>query len=151
MDGMRAGRVAVRITGNRAVENAAIASVPEHEQLFGRQATDTRGTGGAGDLVSGEPFIEMKAYGTSSRGPRPVAGGAAERGGAAEPQLLALHRREHQAGRPAPVPAAGHRPRAVAEPAGARARERRYYGEVPSPVGVYDRLVRESAGETQAG
>lgn len=56
------------IQGNRAVENAALSYVTTHEQSRGRAAHDTRGTGAAGDLVSAERVIEVKAYGGSSRG-----------------------------------------------------------------------------------
>ncbi len=56
------------LVGNRAVENAAIEFVMQYERTRGRDAIDTRHAGAAGDLASPERVIEVKAYGTSSRG-----------------------------------------------------------------------------------
>ncbi len=56
------------LVGNRAIEDAAIAHVVQYEQARGRKARDTRHTGAAGDLTSGDRVIEVKAYGRSSRG-----------------------------------------------------------------------------------
>jgi len=53
---------------NRQIESAAIAYVIEREADDGREAHDTRGGGAAGDLVSGDRVIEVKAYGTTARG-----------------------------------------------------------------------------------
>jgi hypothetical protein len=53
---------------NKQVESAAIAYVIEREAHDGRVARDTRGQGAAGDLVSGDRTIEVKAYGTTARG-----------------------------------------------------------------------------------
>jgi len=49
---------------NRSVENAAIAFVIAQEWERGRVASDSRGQGAAGDLVSDDGrVIEVKAYG----------------------------------------------------------------------------------------
>jgi hypothetical protein len=54
---------------NRAVEDAAIAFVIEYEAERGRVASDTRGRGAAGDVVSDEGrVVEVKAFGGSARG-----------------------------------------------------------------------------------
>ena len=54
---------------NRAVEDAAIAWVIEYEAEHGRVASDTRGRGAAGDVVSDDGrVIEVKAYGRTARG-----------------------------------------------------------------------------------
>ena len=54
---------------NRAVEDAAIRFVIGFEKAHGRVASDTRGHGAAGDLVSDDGrVIEVKAYGRSARG-----------------------------------------------------------------------------------
>lgn len=60
------------ITGNRNIENAAI--VIEQQRLAGRTARDTRGTGAAGDLLSGERVIEVKANGRIGTRPAGDAG-----------------------------------------------------------------------------
>lgn len=56
------------ITGNRAVEDAAIAFVLARETANGRTARDVRGTGAAGDVDSPPRTIEVKAFGRSARG-----------------------------------------------------------------------------------
>ena len=56
------------ITGNRAIENAAIAHVLAYEAGHGRAARDTRGTNAAADVASDGRVIEVKAYGGSARG-----------------------------------------------------------------------------------
>lgn len=54
---------------NRAVEDAAIVFVMAYEASRGRVASDTRGRGAAGDIVSDDGrVIEVKAYGGSARG-----------------------------------------------------------------------------------
>lgn len=65
---MKKARERIKAADNRQVENAAIAFVIEQEALQGREAGDSRGRGAAGDLVSGERVIEVKAYGASARG-----------------------------------------------------------------------------------
>jgi hypothetical protein len=55
-------------TTNRAVEDAAIAFVLEHERRHGRDAHDTRGRGAPVDVRSDGRSIEVKAYGRSARG-----------------------------------------------------------------------------------
>lgn len=53
---------------NRAAEDAAIEFVIAHEAERGRTASDSRGRGVAGEVVSdGDPVIEVKAYGGSVR------------------------------------------------------------------------------------
>lgn len=62
-------------TTNRAVENAAIEYVLAYEREQGRKAWDTRGHGAAADLESDDGrLIEVKAYGRSARGTRPLVG-----------------------------------------------------------------------------
>lgn len=56
------------ITGNRAVEDAAIAFVLARETATGRTPRDVRGTGAAGDVDSPPRTIEVKAFGRSARG-----------------------------------------------------------------------------------
>lgn len=59
----------VENTTNRAVENAAIRFAIAHELGQGRVASDSRGRGATGDLVSDDGrVIEVKAYGRSARG-----------------------------------------------------------------------------------
>ncbi|MBV9487343.1 MAG: hypothetical protein JO246_14955 [Frankiaceae bacterium] len=55
-------------TTNRTVEDAAITWVIAVENAAGRDATDTRGRGAAGDVSSPSLTIEVKAYGRSARG-----------------------------------------------------------------------------------
>lgn len=56
------------ISGNRAIEDAAVAWVIAVEASDGRVAVDTRGTGADGDVSSPPRTIEIKAYGRSARG-----------------------------------------------------------------------------------
>ncbi len=56
------------LRSNRQVEDAAVAFVIDQEVLEGRSAHDTRHRGAAGDLVSGDRVVEVKAFGTSARG-----------------------------------------------------------------------------------
>ena len=55
------------LVGNKAIEDAAIAFVIEHEQRAGRQPNDTRYRGAPADLESGGRVIEVKAAGRSVR------------------------------------------------------------------------------------
>jgi hypothetical protein len=53
---------------NRAAEDAAIEFVIAHEAEHGWTASDSRGRGAAGDVVSdGDPVIEVKPHGGSAR------------------------------------------------------------------------------------
>ena len=56
------------ISGNKAIENAAIAWVVEQERRAGRQPIDTRHRGAPADIDSPPRVIEVKAFGTSNRG-----------------------------------------------------------------------------------
>lgn len=57
------------LTNNRAIENAAVAFVMEHERHSGREPQDTRGNPQAlADLLSPPRLIEVKATGCSARG-----------------------------------------------------------------------------------
>lgn len=57
-----------QVVSNKAVEDAAVLYVIQHEQAAGRVAHDVRGTGAAGDVSSVGRMIEIKAYGKSARG-----------------------------------------------------------------------------------
>lgn len=56
------------VTTNRQIEDAALRFVIAQEELEGRKAVDARGQGAAGDLLSGDHVIEVKASGGSARG-----------------------------------------------------------------------------------
>jgi Domain of unknown function (DUF3883) len=56
------------ITGNKAVEAAAIAWVMDLERQAGREPVDTRFVGAPADIVSQPRVIEVKAFGKSNRG-----------------------------------------------------------------------------------
>jgi len=56
------------LTGNRAIEDAAIAFVVRWEAEHGRPTQDTRGAGAAADVAGPDRVIEVKAYGQSARG-----------------------------------------------------------------------------------
>jgi len=56
------------IRGNKAVEDAAIAWVMEHERLAGLTPNDTRYRGAPADIESPPRLIELKAFGGSNRG-----------------------------------------------------------------------------------
>jgi len=56
------------LTGNKAIEDAAIKWVVELERAAGRLAEDTRYTGSAGDVESPPRVIEVKAAGRTCRG-----------------------------------------------------------------------------------
>ena len=62
------GLPARELVGNKAVEDAAIAFVIDHERRSGRVARDTRGRGAAADVESDDRIIEVKAAGGSARG-----------------------------------------------------------------------------------
>ncbi|SNT49652.1 hypothetical protein SAMN05421812_107234 [Asanoa hainanensis] len=57
-----------RLSGNRAIEDAAVAFVLRWEADHGRPAEDTRGTGAPADVASSGRTIEVKACGASARG-----------------------------------------------------------------------------------
>lgn len=56
------------LTGNKAVEDAAIAFVIELEELAGRRPRDTRHVNEPVDLISNGRLIEVKAFGGTARG-----------------------------------------------------------------------------------
>ncbi|KUI19811.1 hypothetical protein AU193_07920 [Mycobacterium sp. GA-1285] len=56
------------LSGNKAIEDAAIAWVMELERANGRQPKDTRYRGAPADIESPPRLIEVKAYGTTARG-----------------------------------------------------------------------------------
>ncbi|WP_298993178.1 protein NO VEIN domain-containing protein [uncultured Pseudokineococcus sp.] len=124
---------------NRQVEDAALAVVVEHEGRAGREARDTRGTGAAADLVSGDRVIEVKAFGGSARGqdlwlePRQVEEAAAN-------PTFWLYVVEHVRGdvdATTVLEVGGEQLAALLS----RKREHRYF-TVPLPVAVYDELHR---------
>lgn len=56
------------LVGNKSIENAAIAWVIELERAAGRAAVDARYRGAPADIESPPRTIEVKAFGTSTRG-----------------------------------------------------------------------------------
>ena len=56
------------LSGNKAIEDAAIAWVIERERRAGRDARDTRQQGAPADIASPPRVIEVKACGGSMRG-----------------------------------------------------------------------------------
>ncbi|MEV0718665.1 DUF3883 domain-containing protein [Asanoa sp. NPDC050611] len=56
------------VSGNRAVENAAVKFVLAWEAAQGRPSRDTRGTGAAADVAGDVRSIEVKAFGQWARG-----------------------------------------------------------------------------------
>ena len=61
-------RLREHVDGGRALEEAAIAFVLEQEAAQGRLARDVRGTRTAGDVVSGDRTVEVRAFATTVRG-----------------------------------------------------------------------------------
>ena len=123
------------LVGNKAVEDAAVTYVIAQEQVRGRQARDTRG---AGDLVSGERVIEVKAYGRSSRGQDLWLEVRQVEEARRNPDFWLYIVENVRQGDPSTfllLQMGGQELAALL----VRARERRYY-EVPFPVAVHDRL-----------
>lgn len=123
---------------NRQIESAAITYVIECEAQEGRQAHDTRGRGVAGDLVSGDRVIEVKAYGTTARGTDLWLEVRQVEEARTNPDFWVYVVENVRQGDPALfrlLCIGGDDLQGLIS----RARERRYY-EVPFPVGVYDRL-----------
>jgi hypothetical protein len=56
------------LSGNKAIEDAAVAWVIERERASGRDARDARYTGSPADIESPPRLIEVKAVGASTRG-----------------------------------------------------------------------------------
>ena len=56
------------LSGNKAIENAAIEWVMGLERAVGRQPRDTRYEGAPADIESPPRMIEVKSFGTSNRG-----------------------------------------------------------------------------------
>ena len=56
------------LVGNKAIEGAAIAWVMELERAAGREPRDTRHKGAPADIESPPRVIEVKAFGTATRG-----------------------------------------------------------------------------------
>lgn len=128
------------LVGNRAIEDAAVAHVMQYEQLHGRRARDTRHTGAAGDLVSGDRVIEVKAYGKSSRGHDLWLEVRQFEEARRNPNFWLYIVENVRQGDPAQfrlLEIGGAELQALLS----RARERRYY-EMPWPVTAYDRLVQ---------
>jgi hypothetical protein len=126
---------------NREIENLALAFVIAQEALDGRAATDTRGRGAAGDLISAERVIEVKAFGTSARGADLWLEVRQVEEGRTNPNFYVYVVENIRQGDPAAY--------RLLEVGGddlqrllAHAREKHYY-EVPFPVAVYDRLSKE--------
>ena len=60
--------IVAQLTSNKAKEDAAVAWVMEVERAAGRQPRDTRYAGAPADVESPPRLIEIKSFGTSSRG-----------------------------------------------------------------------------------
>ncbi len=131
------------LVGNRAIEDAAIAYVLQYEQARGREARDTRHAGAAGDLISGDRVIEVKAYGKSSRGQDLWLEVRQVEEARSNPNFWLYIVENVRQGDPAQfrlLEIGGKELQSLLS----RARERRYY-EVPWPVAAYDRLVQRSS------
>lgn len=129
------------ITGNRRIEDAAIAYVIEHERRQGREARDTRGRGQAADLESDGRLIEVKAYGKSGRGEDlwlEVRQVEEARRNPAFHLYIVENIRQGDPARFMLRDLHGDVLAALLD----RAKEQRYY-TVPFPVAVYDALSRE--------
>lgn len=131
---------------NRQIEDAALTYVIEQEALEGRSAQDTRGKGAAGDLLSHDRVIEVKAYGKSARGADLWLEERQVDEARAYPESFWLYLVENiRQGDPAKfrlLRIGGEQLQALLE----RARPQRYY-TVPIPVAVYDAVVRDQGGE----
>lgn len=57
-----------RLSGNKAIEDAAIKWVMDLERAAGRQPRGTRYVGAPADIESPPRLIEVKSFGTSNRG-----------------------------------------------------------------------------------
>lgn len=66
--GIRDAASMAEITGNRAIEAAAMARVIDLELRTGPQPVDTRFAGAPADILSPPQVIEVKAFGKSNRG-----------------------------------------------------------------------------------
>jgi hypothetical protein len=131
---------------NRQIENAALKYVIEQEALEGRKAVDTRGNGAAGDLLSGDRVVEMKAFGGSARGADLWLEERQVDEARANPGVFWLYLVENiRQGDPAKVRVlrfGGSQLQDLLD----RARPQRYY-TVPFPVAVYDSAVLDQGGE----
>ena len=125
----------------KQVEDAAIAFVITEEERAGRTARDTRYQGAVAD-VDGDRVIEVKAFGTTSRGEtlwlEPRQYDAARN----DPERFWVYVVENvRQGDPAQfrlLRLGGQRLQQLV----AKAKERRYY-EVPFPVAVYEAALHE--------
>ncbi|MGY1746763.1 hypothetical protein [Blastococcus sp. SYSU D00695] len=129
------------LRGREQIEGAAIAWVIEREQGEGRPARDVRGEG-AGDVVSGDRVIAVRACPTSSRGHDILLECWRYVAAKDDPDRFWLYLVENVAqGDPARfelIRLGGDRLQELLE----RAREQRYW-TVPVPVRVYDAAARE--------
>ncbi|MEV4619852.1 DUF3883 domain-containing protein [Asanoa sp. NPDC049573] len=129
----------LRLTGNRTVEDAAIAFVVRWEAEHGRTARDIRGTGAAADVAGSERVIEVKAYGQSARGQDLWLEPRQRSEAAVNPRFWLYVVENVRQGNPAHfrlLQIGGEDLRRLME----RAVERRYF-TVPWPVAVYDALA----------
>ncbi|MDP3712176.1 MAG: DUF3883 domain-containing protein [Mycobacteriales bacterium] len=131
---------------NRQVEAAAIEFVIAREAEEGRVATDTRYQGEAGDVVSGDRVVEVKAFGGSARGADLWLETRQVEEGRSNPNFWLYLVENIRQGDPAHyrlLRIGGEQLQALL----ARAREKHYF-EVPFPVAVYDATLRDQAGPT---
>jgi hypothetical protein len=56
------------LSGNKAIEDAAIERVMGLERAAGRRPRDTRYDGALAGIESPAPLVEVKSFGTSNRG-----------------------------------------------------------------------------------
>jgi hypothetical protein len=131
------------LRGPKQIEDAAIEFVIEREREAGRKAHDTRREMGAvADLISGDRVIEVKAYGTSSRGNDLWLECSRYIAAKDEPDRFWVYLVENVAhGDPAEfrlLRLGGEQLQKLLE----RAKEQRYW-TVPVPVAVYDQMAAE--------
>jgi hypothetical protein len=61
-------KIVAGLTGNKAIEDAAIKWVMDLERAAGRRPSDTRYAGAPADIESPPRLIEVKSFGASNRG-----------------------------------------------------------------------------------
>ncbi|MEV4539293.1 DUF3883 domain-containing protein [Asanoa sp. NPDC049518] len=129
------------LSGNRAIEDAAVAFVVRWESDHGRPAEDTRGRGAAADVASRGRTIEVKAYGQFSRGQELWLEPRQKVEAASNPDFWIYVVENVRQGDPANfrlIQIGGDDLQRLMQ----RAVERRYF-TVPWPVAAYDALIVE--------
>jgi hypothetical protein len=130
------------VVGNKAIEDAAIQHVLDHERRQGRHPRDTRHRGAAGDVQSGDRLIEVKAAGRSARGYDLWLEVRQVEEARRNPNFHVYVVENVKQGDPSRFRLIDLHGETLARLL-VRAKERRYY-TVPFPVGDYDRLLAQS-------